>query len=184
MKTIFPLSLFFSFFFFSKTALAHCPLCTGAIAVAAVTAKYYGVDTSIIGLFVGAFGVSTGLWVGRWLAKKGWQKVRWELWWVALAAYLTTVVPLLWLGGDQLYISLLLWGEPGALLNNVYSFDAMVFGSVIGGLLTTVGLGVHTGVKRKLGRVLFPYQGIAFTLILLLLAGLWLALLTAPVAMG
>ena len=176
------LSLIFSFFSFSGQAMAHCPLCTGAIGIAAVTAKYYGVDTSIIGLFVGAFGVSMGLWIGRWLRKKGWQKVRGQIAWVTLASFLGTVIPLLWLGGDQLYISLLLWGEPGGLLNMVYNFDAMVFGSVVGGLLTLLGLGLHTGVKRRMGRVLFPYQGIAFTLLLLLAAGFWLALLTAPMA--
>lgn len=180
-KCLLPLSLIFSFFLFARTALAHCPLCTGAIAVAAVTAKYYGVDTSIIGLFIGAFGVSTGLWVGRVLQKRGW---RGRTWWIALASYLLTVVPLIWLGGDQLYVSLLLWGEPGSLLNNVYSLDALMFGSVVGGVLTVLGLGVHTGVKRKLGRVLFPYQGIVFTLLLLLVAGFGLALLTAPMVMG
>ena len=43
---------------------AHCPLCTAAVGAAAVSAKYYGLDSSIIGLLIGAFGVSTGLWAG------------------------------------------------------------------------------------------------------------------------
>ncbi len=54
----------------SMNVAAHCPLCTGAIGAAAVSAKMMGVDSSIIGVFIGAFGISTGIWAARWIAKK------------------------------------------------------------------------------------------------------------------
>ena len=72
MKKLFLLLI--SFLIFSvPLAYAHCLLCTMAVGAAAVTAKYYGVDTSIIGIFAGALAISIGLWIGLKI-KKQYQK--------------------------------------------------------------------------------------------------------------
>ena len=68
MKKIFIILMFL--LIIPQLVYAHCPLCTGAVGAAAVTANYYGLDNSIIGIFIGAFAISTGLWFGLKVKKK------------------------------------------------------------------------------------------------------------------
>lgn len=165
-------SIFSSFlFFFSAVPVsAHCPLCTGAIGVAAVAAKYYGMDLIIIGLFVGAFGISTGLWVGRKIKK---EYFKFQLWTIVLLSFLLTVIPLRVFSGENVYIPIRLFGEVGGMFNKVYWFDRLFFGSWIGGLLSVFSFGVHNTAKKfNNGNVFIPFQGVVLTLAVLLLAGI------------
>ncbi len=148
---------------------AHCPLCTGAVAAGAVTAKYLGLDISIVGLLVGAFGISTGLWFGKKIKK---EFFKFQLYAVAVLSFLLTVVPLRFISTDNIYLPLLLFGEPGSILNKIYWIDKLIFGSIIGGLLTFMGYWLHNYIKKVKGKVLFPYQGIAITVGLLFATGL------------
>ncbi len=52
-------------------ALAHCPLCSAATGAAVVAARFYGVNDAIVGVFIGAFTLSTGLWFSNALKKRG-----------------------------------------------------------------------------------------------------------------
>ena len=148
---------------------AHCPLCTGAVGAAAISAKYFGMDSSIIGLFIGAFGISTGLWIGRKIKKKF---VKYQLPIIVGLSFLLTVVPLKNISNENLYFPLLVFGVPGSLFNKIYWVDKIVFGSIIGGLITLAGYYLHNVIKTIKGKVLFPYQGIAITLVLLFAVGL------------
>ena len=176
-KTI---SSFFSFVFFVFSCVsvsAHCPLCTGAVAGAAVVAKYYGMDLIILGLFVGAFGISTGLWVGR---KIRTEYFKFQLWTIVLLSFLLTVIPLRLLGGENVYISIRWFGDVGSMFNKVYWMDRLFFGSLVGGLLSVFAFGIHNTVKRhNAGNVLFPFQGIAFTVSVLVIAGIVVQLLVS-----
>ena len=173
---VFPLSIVL-LLFNAFQVMAHCPLCTGAVGMAAVTAKYYGMDPSIIGLFVGAFGISTGLWFGRWLQKKtGRTYIPFQFAVMTILSFVLTVVPLRFISTDNIYLPLLWWGEPGSMFNKIYWVDKIIFGSVLGGLLTVIGYGVHHLIKQVHGRVLFPFQGIAITLAFLVIAGVGLYL--------
>ncbi|MBI4020417.1 MAG: hypothetical protein HY367_03730, partial [Candidatus Aenigmarchaeota archaeon] len=96
---------------------AHCPLCTAGVGAAAVTAKYYGLGENVIGLFIGAFAISTGLWVGRKIRK---QYVRFQLPLIVLASFLLTVIPLMPVSTETAYVPLLFAGPAGSLLNRVY----------------------------------------------------------------
>ncbi len=145
---------------------AHCPLCTGAIGVATVSAKYYGVDSSIIGLLVGAFGISTGLWMGQRIGK--------YIPLIVLASFLLTIIPLQAVSNENIYLPVLWWGPAGSLLNKVYWLNKFITGSIIGGIVTMTAFWLHTTIKRSNGRVLFPYQGVVMTLSLLLLSGIGL----------
>src|SRR3989338_9423617 len=89
-----------------KAVYAHCPLCTGAIGVMAVSASYYGVDSSIIGLFIGAFGLSTGLWVALKLKKR---YIRFQSSLIVLASLLLTIIPLMSVGEGSITFSMLLF---------------------------------------------------------------------------
>ncbi len=157
--------------FLVPIAYAHCPLCTAAVGAAAVTAKYYGVDTSIIGLLIGAFAVSTGLWIG--LKLKNYFK--YQLHAVTLFSFLATAIPVVYgVSSDTIYLPVLWYGEPGSALNQVYWLNKLLLGSIIGAVVTLLGYKLHKKIKITRGKVLFPYQGIAITLGFLLISGLGL----------
>lgn len=151
-----------------KPVFAHCPLCTAAVGAAAVSASYFGLDAVIIGLFVGAFGVSTGLWIGRKIRK---QYVKFQLPLVVAASFLLTTVPLTGLIDEHLYLPVLWAGAGGSLLNKVYFVDKMLFGSVLGGVTSLAAFWLHLYVKRVKGRALVPFQGIIFTVLMLIAVG-------------
>lgn len=140
----------FVFLLFSTigTAMAHCPLCTGAVGAAAVSAKYFGLDSSIIGVFVGAFAVSTGM-----MFKSRTKKYT-PL--VVLASFLLTMIPISKVVAD--YKLLFIFNEP-------YFINKLIFGGVFGGIAVPSSYILHKKVKAKRGKVLFPYQGVAFTLL-------------------
>lgn len=150
---------------------AHCPLCTVAVGAAAVSAKYYGLDTSIIGLLMGAFGVSTGLWIGLKI-KKEYFKFQFTI--ILFTSFLLTVAPLLYISNDAVYLPLLIFGSSGSFLNKVYWINKIFLGSLIGALITLVTLLVHIYIKKINGKVLFPYQGVAITLVFLFLSSIGL----------
>lgn len=154
---------------FMPQAHAHCPLCTAAVGAAAASAKYYGLDTSIIGLLIGAFGASTGLWIGL-KVKKEYFKLQLPA--IVLASFLLTVIPLLYISNDLIYFPLLFFGPSGFVFNKVYWVDKMLFGSLIGGFASLFAYLTHVYIKKRSGKVLFPFQGVAFTLAFLAASGL------------
>ncbi|MBI2100988.1 hypothetical protein HYT53_00060 [Candidatus Woesearchaeota archaeon] len=163
MRKLFLLFLILLFFEI-PFAHAHCPLCTAAVGAAAISAKYYGLDTSIIGLLVGAFGISTGLWIGLKI-KKEYFKFQFSA--IVLASFLLTIVPLLSISSDSIYLPLLIFGSSGSLLNKVYWVDKMLLGSIIGGVTALLAFFIHSYIKKAKGKVLFPFQGVAITLLFL-----------------
>lgn len=148
----------------SVVSFAHCPLCTGAIGVMAVGASYYGIDSSIIGLFIGAFAISTGLWVAMKVKK---QYIMYQKPLIVISSFFLTVVPLMSIGEGSLTVSMLLFGEEGSLFNNVYTISTLFIGSLVGSFLSVAGYWVHNYVKKLNNGVIFPYQGIVFTVLLL-----------------
>ncbi len=175
MKKIFFL-LFPMLVLFAGVAHAHCPLCTAAVGTAAVTAKYFGVDTSIIGVMIGAFGISTGLWVALAIKKK-FKFIKFQTPLIVLASFLLTVIPLMPILSDTLYFPALFFGQPGSIFNQVHWINKMMLGSVLGGIAALAAYFAHNKVKAVRGRVLFPYQGIAFTLAALIVTSLSLYLM-------
>lgn len=154
---LFPLALLLSI----PSVHAHCPLCTAAVGAAAVSAKYYGMDLSIIGIFIGAFGVSTGLWIG--LKIKNYFKFQLPL--IVLSSFLLTALPLLYISNEQIYLPILWLGPAGTLFNKVYWINKILFGSIIGAVASVFAYLLHIHVKKIRGKVLFPFQGIIFTIL-------------------
>jgi len=150
---------------------AHCPLCTAAVGAAAVSANYYGLDISIIGLLIGAFGVSTGLWVARMVKR---QYIGYQTHLIVLLSFLLTVIPLMSINNESFYLPLLLFGEIGSAFNKVYFLNRLLIGSIFGGIISLGALWVHFKLKALKGKVLFPFQGIVITLLCLFLAGIGL----------
>lgn len=159
---------FLSLIFSAKEAYAHCPLCTAGAVIAAGGAAYLGVKTIVIGLFIGAFGVSMGSWVSKMIKK---QYVPYQNFIIIIFSFGTTIIPIApyFEGFYPFYISLI--GEYGSLLNRTYLINSFITGSLIGGalvLITPLLSGKIT--KFREGRIV-PFQGVAITLIVLLIGG-------------
>ncbi|MBI2661045.1 hypothetical protein HYX09_02120 [Candidatus Woesearchaeota archaeon] len=155
-------------------ALAHCPLCTGAVGAAAIGAKYLGVDVSIIGVFIGAFAVSTGLWFARWVQGRFQKGIPFQASIIIFASFVLTVVPLMSIEPEPLYFPMLFTGAAGTALNRIYWPNKILFGSILGGMATMLAYWIHLKIKKARGRVLFPFQGIAITIVVLALTSFML----------
>ena len=145
--------------FFLKEVSAHCPLCTGAVVAGAIGAKYLGLDITILGIFVGAFAVSLGLWISRKI--KNYFKYQSTL--ILTSSFFLTIAPSLAFIKDMTYIS---------LLSKVFFVNKLLIGSIIGALVTLLAYKIHNHIKLKHGKVLFPYQGIVLTVLLLILSSI------------
>ncbi len=150
------------------SALAHCPLCTMGAAAAAGGAMYLGVNTIVVGLFIGAFAVSTGWWISRALKKEYFSGQKWAL---IVLSFLLTIIPIMPLipGITPLYISMM--GDYGSLLNRTYLLNNFLLGSVVGGTIvssTPWMSGKITAIRK--GKML-PFQGVILTLALLVVIG-------------
>lgn len=150
---------------------AHCPLCTiGAVAVAG-GAAYFGVSSIVIGLFIGAFAASLGLWIAKMVKKKK-EYIKFQTPLIFIVIYLSTIIPIMpFIGGIYpLYIS---WfGDYGSLFNRTYLLNTFLAGSLIGGFIMSIMPWVSSKItKARNGKMLFPYQGIILTLVILIIIG-------------
>ncbi|MCR4325900.1 MAG: hypothetical protein NUV59_03825 [Patescibacteria group bacterium] len=149
-----------------KTAFAHCPLCTVGAGALAVFAAYLGISSIIVGVLIGAFALALGAWLAP-LIKRRYIPYQKEV--LTLLIYLSTVVPVMPLIRDYgpFYISL--GGEYGTPFNKTYVVDLFLFGAILGGLLVAVAPWLSRALTRARGEQL-PFQGMAITLGLLLIA--------------
>ena len=161
-KSILPGLLFFLFPF---SVRAHCPLCTIGAAAAAGGAAYLGVNTAVIGLFIGAFAVSTGWWVSRWVKKKylPYQKTL-----IILASFLLTVIPILPLIGGTSPIYISWWGEYGKTI----PYNTALLPSIFGGLVVSITPQLSKKISSLRNGKVFPFQGVILTLLSLILLGI------------
>lgn len=176
MKKIF-LSFFASFLLFSKQASAHCPLCTVGAAAVAGGAVWLGVKLIVVGVFLGAFAVSLGFWVGRAIKRKF---IPMQKPFLVIVSYLTTVIPLIpILSNDHavypLYISIA--GDYGSLLNRTYLLDQFFLGSLIGGVIVSLAPLISKKITSFRSGKTIAFQGSALTLALLILIGVVLQVL-------
>ena len=159
----------------AATVFAHCPLCTIGIAATAGGAAYLGVDKAVIALFVGAFAVSTGWWVGKKMKK---QFVPHQNAVIISLSFLLTVIPLLPLLTTvyPLYISLA--GDYGSWLNRTYVINLGLITSILGGIVVSITpqLSRKINLIRK-GKTI-PFQGILLTLGLLIVMSVAIQVVT------
>src|SRR3989338_2207233 len=157
------------------TAMAHCPLCTLGAGAAALTAASLGLSVLSVGIFLGAFAVAMGLWIGRLLRRK--IKIPYLPYWMALLSFMTTILPLQPLLFDNSSFYLSLYGDFGSLLNRTYYVDKFLFGSVVGGIVLFFGPRLSTLLTRLRKSKTFPYQGMILTFLFLILVATFFELL-------
>ncbi len=158
------------FFLFSglRYAEAHCPLCTLGAAAAAGGAAWLGVNNIVIGLFIGAFAVSTGWWISSLIKKKyipGQKPV------IILVSYITTILPISKLIPSiyPFYISLM--GDYGSILNRTYIVNLFIIGTIIGGLIVSVAPTISKKITAVRQGKTLPYQGVVITFLILITIG-------------
>lgn len=159
--------------FAAKSAFAHCPLCTMGAATAAAGAAWLGVDKMVIGVFIGAFAVSIGAWIGN-AAKK--QYIPYQKAALIVLSFLLTVIPLLPVVSDDTpstYSSVFIsWGgEYGTLFNRTYLINLFLVGSIAGGAIVSATPWLSRRITALRDGNTLPFQGVALTLLLLLAVG-------------
>ncbi len=141
-----------------KSAAAMCPLCTAGAAIGLGVARYYGVDDTVIGLWLGALAVSTALWVNNVIKKRVRPNVvPFQSALIVAAVIASTIVPFYFAGFFN--------GMPN-MSDSIFGVNRLIFGTVIGGIIMFVGEPISSYIKRKRNAI-FPFQAILLTLLLL-----------------
>src|SRR3989344_1815747 len=151
-----------------KLVSAHCPLCTVAAGAGIGVARWIGFDDSIVGLFLGAFIVSMGLWFNN-LLKKRKVNIPSQGFLIVFASFLFTVVPLYLTGIIRNFEIVKSLPELSMLGLGVFGIDKLLLGIIVGILAVGASFSLSEYIKKKNGKVLLPYQGILFMIITILI---------------
>ena len=152
----------------SRSVLAHCPLCTVAAGAGVGFARWAGVDDSIVGLFLGAFIVSMGLWFNN-LLKKRKVSIPFQEFLAVFASFLLTIIPLYLAGIIRNFEIVKSLPELSMLGLSVLGIDKLLFGTIVGVIFIGCSFSFSDYVKKRNRKVLFPYQGIVFMIVALLI---------------
>jgi len=166
-----PLVLIFSvaFIFLVRNVSAHCPLCAMGAGAAAVGAVWLGISKVVVGLFIGAFAMSMGMWFSK-IPKKEYVKFQKTI--IILVIFLTTIIPLLPIFSYNKGIFIDLAGDYGSLLNRTYVINASLIGSLLGGVIVFISPTLNKKIKSLRNGKGIPFQGILVTFSLLILIAL------------
>ncbi len=157
----------------AKSVSAHCPLCTMGAAAAAGGALYFGVNSLVIGIFIGAFAVSTGWWVSRMLKK---EYFKYQKWTIIILSFVLTLLPMLPFFTQISTFSIWWFGEYGSLFNRTYLLNDFLIGSFIGGIIVCSTPWVSAKITTVRQGKMIPFQGLILTLGLLISLGIILQL--------
>lgn len=140
-----------TFYLLPSTVYAICPVCTIAVGAGLGLSRYFGIDDTISGLWVGGLILSTALWTADWLHKRGLKlKIRIINIVSVVLFYAITIIPLFYSG---------IIGHP---YNTIYGIDRLLFGTIIGSLIFILALNLDKMVRKINGRQLFIYQKVIF----------------------
>jgi hypothetical protein len=133
-------------------AKAICPLCTVAAVAGIGLSRWFGVDDTITGLWIGGLLVSLSVWTVFWLDKK---KIDFfaKRTIVTLAYYLITILPLYSAG---------IMGHP---LNTLWGVDKLLLGIIIGSVFFFAGGMWYFYIKKHNNdKAYFPFQKVVMPL--------------------
>jgi hypothetical protein len=135
----------------AKSALAVCPVCTVAVGAGLGLARWFGVDDTVTGVWIGALIVSMASWTVNWIKAK---RPKWRFpadFWAWLVAYATLVFVPLWFQG--------IIGHP---LNVLWGMDKVLLGSAVGAIAFGATASAYEHLKAKNGgHAHFPFQKVA-----------------------
>ncbi len=144
------------------SVMAHCPLCTAAVGTGLIITRSMGIDDSLIGVWIGAFIISTGLWLNKFLAKR-FRVIPFQKSIILVAFFLLTIVPF--------YFTGLITFQ-----STMFGVDKLLFGTVLGSALTLIGFGASKVIRNSDNKPFIPFQSIALTVAVLIISNLALTL--------
>ncbi len=148
-KIIYLLLVSVGFLVFPRSVYAHCPLCVAGAGAGLTLSRVVGIDDSITGIWMAAFLGASAFWVNNLIRKR---YVPFQGFFIYIFVFLSTIASFYRFG---------LVNEHNGLILNL---PKLIFGMLLGGgIFYFVDKGNNLIIK-KMGRVLFPYQSIAFSL--------------------
>ena len=164
--------IIFSFLlsFFPIKVFAHCPLCTIGTGWLILVARWLGVSSIVIGLFVGSFTVALGLFSAKILKKKFKKRGFFFDHSIVAFSFLSIVLPIILTGNsDYIILNLSIFGKPGTFLNRIYLLNSFLVGSIIGVGIFYFGSYFNKKIaKLRKGKHL-PFGGIIIPILLLII---------------
>ncbi len=158
MKKLLFIILILGIFFITPAVYAHCPLCTAAVGIGVTTSRFYGLDDTISGLWIGALIASSALWINRLLKK---QYIPLQSLVILILSFAVTAIPLY-------YAKIIAINS----MNAVLGIDKLLFGMILGSLLMPAGVFISNLIKKKIGKVAVPFQTILIIITLLVITSL------------
>lgn len=154
-----------AYFTLVHPAKAVCPVCTVAVGAGLGLSRYFGIDDSLSGIWVGGLILSTALWTADWMHKHGLKiKIRVINVISVILFYTITIIPLYYSG---------IIGHP---YNIIYGIDKLLFGTIIGSITFILGITLDKLARKKYGRQFFVYQKVVFPVVSLMIITLVLYL--------
>lgn len=139
--------------------LAVCPVCTIAVGAGLGLSRYFGIDDTVTGLWVGGLILSSSLWLVDWLKKRGLKLNNFILSIIVIVLfYALTLIPL-WKTN--------IIGHP---FNTIFGFDRLLVGTTVGSTLFLIALFADKIVRKMRGKQFFVYQKVVFPVLILLTA--------------
>ena len=162
---------------------AHCPLCTTGAVIGVGITRSLGVDDSIVGLFVGAVIISTVLWFNKWLFKKN-IKIPFQETLLVIISFLSFAIPFYVAGIITNFDMVKSMPEVHSMLGlGIFGIDKLLFGMIVSSIFVWGAFKFSDYIKRKRGKVLYPFQGLSFMFIILAVLSLifWLITKAKPI---
>ena len=145
---------------FTVSVNAFCPVCTIAVGAGLSFTKVLGIDDLISSIWIGGVLLSSSLWLINWLDSK---KIRFFL--------KRKIIYVLMYG--LVIIPFILNKTIGALHNQLWGIDKIVFGIVLGTLGFAFGMKINDMLlKRIADKVYFPFQKVVMPIGILILLSL------------
>ena len=142
-------------------AYAQCPACLVTIGGSVLLSRYLGIDDLIIGIWVGGFIISFGLWTAKFIKK---NYIKGQKWIITTVLWITTV----W--------SLKLAKFIGNPTCKIHGHDKLLTGIEVGTVVFLMAYGLDLLLrkynKKNPGKAMFPYQKVILPVVLLLIATL------------
>ncbi len=170
---LFVVFLFVTYYILPATqpVYAVCPVCTVAVGAGLGLARYFGVDDTVSGVWIGGLILSSSFWLSDWLKKKDFAFIpklyarRYTLF-TTLIMYLVVILPL--------WFSKII-GHP---FNTIFGIDKLIFGTAFGSLVFFLAVRADKLVRYIKGKQLFIYQKIVFPIVsLAIISGLFYLLI-------
>jgi hypothetical protein len=141
--------LFAVLFVFPERAFAFCPVCTLAVAGGVGLARYFKVDDTISGVWIGGLVVSMIMWTLNWFDSKNIKFIGRKII-TTFAYYAFIVIPLFYTG---------IMGHP---LNKLWGVDKLLVGIIFGSIFFLAFGQWYQYMKMKNdNKAYFPFQKVA-----------------------